>query len=830
MNYDSFIKLKMRFNPLYIVLFLLITSKINAQAQVNDCVDAIIVCGTAGYSGLTAVGVGTQELSGLITCNSQENNSIWLRLNINTAGTLAFTLKPSSNNIDIDFDYFIFGPNTTCGNLGRSIRCSTTNPEAAGQGNNWTGLNNTETDTSEGPGELGNSFLKNLDVQAGETYFLVVDRPIGDSNFSIEWTGTATFFDPPALPIITGGSAALDLKKCDTDALQNQRTKFDFTDNTALIVGSQANVSVTYHLNENDAIVGENAIPDPTAFENTSNLQDIHYRVRNTITGCFTTSRFSIEVENFVAIPSDKAAFCDNANDGDDSNGLITFNLNEVTAKVFNNADMTGLTVSYYKDQTDAFPENTPLTTFTNTVPGGESIYMKVKNADGCYEIREIQLIVNPLPAKTTTTLVQCDTELNPDGITLFNLTQATDALTNNDQNLSVLYFENTTDESANQDTLTSYVNLTNPQTIIARITNITTGCSSLSTVELSVNVTPTRESFLYECDLVNSEDGFSNFDLTDTNLTTLPSETVRFYETLSDALLEENTISNFTNYENSIAYNDILYARVEDGNNCAGISIVNLEVYQLPDIDPESDGDDYICTNLPNNFITINAGLLSGLTFDYTYIWRLDGNIFPKISYAIQVNQAGTYTVEVINKVTACRKMRTIVVNPSNDPEVASVEVQDVTIENNTVTVNLTPESIGDYEYSFDDPNGSFQTSNFFENVPSGIHEIYIRDIHGCGIISQTVVIIGLPKFFTPNGDGINDFWKVDGVNSVFNNSTQIYIFTRDGKLVKEIPARDATGWDGMLNGYPLPSDDYWYVINLTDGRTAKGHFALKR
>ncbi|MGK4569065.1 hypothetical protein [Flavobacterium sp. 3HN19-14] len=34
---------------------------------------------------------------------------------------------------------------------------------------------------------------------AGESYYMVVDRPVGFSNFSIEWTGTATFNEPQLL-------------------------------------------------------------------------------------------------------------------------------------------------------------------------------------------------------------------------------------------------------------------------------------------------------------------------------------------------------------------------------------------------------------------------------------------------------------------------------------------------------------------------------------------------------------------------------------------------------------------------------------------------------
>ena len=160
--------------------------------QPNDCQNSVTVCGNSSFT-LDVSGIGTQELTGSNTCSSQENNSIWLEVTIASSGTLAFTLTPGSTDINEDYDFFLFGPDVTCGNIGQAIRCSTTNPAAASQGNNLTGMNATDPDPDEGPGADGDSFVSDLDVLAGETYFLVIDRPIGNSPFSLEWTGTATF-------------------------------------------------------------------------------------------------------------------------------------------------------------------------------------------------------------------------------------------------------------------------------------------------------------------------------------------------------------------------------------------------------------------------------------------------------------------------------------------------------------------------------------------------------------------------------------------------------------------------------------------------------------
>ena len=151
-------------------------------------------------------------------------------------------------------------------------------------------------------------------------------------------------------------------------------------------------------------------------------------------------------------------------------------------------------------------------------------------------------------------------------------------------------------------------------------------------------------------------------------------------------------------------------------------------------------------------------------------------------------------------------------------------VDITDV----NTVTVNVT--GLGDYEYSLNEEYGPYQDSNFFNNVPAGIHDVYINDKNGCRPITKTTIaVVGVPKFFTPNNDGYNDYWKVKGVNATFNPNSIIYIFDRYGKLLKKI-IPSSEGWDGTFNGSALPSDDYWYTIQLDDGREAKGHFSLKR
>ncbi len=90
--------------------------------------------------------------------------------------------------------------------------------------------------------------------------------------------------------------------------------------------------------------------------------------------------------------------------------------------------------------------------------------------------------------------------------------------------------------------------------------------------------------------------------------------------------------------------------------------------------------------------------------------------------------------------------------------------------------------------------------------------------------VISNTPYFI--PKFFTPNNDGINDRWRILDTQNLVNN---ISIYNRYGKLLK-FTTNINEGWDGTYNNQRLPNDSYWYEIVLNTQNVVRGYFALKR
>ncbi|GGG85439.1 hypothetical protein GCM10007415_18450 [Parapedobacter pyrenivorans] len=80
---------------------------------------------------------------------------------------------------------------------------------------------------------------------------------------------------------------------------------------------------------------------------------------------------------------------------------------------------------------------------------------------------------------------------------------------------------------------------------------------------------------------------------------------------------------------------------------------------------------------------------------------------------------------------------------------------------------------------------------------------------------VSVTVTVLQnlvVPNSFTPNGDGVNDVWEIDGLEEYPNNFIQV--FNRWGTLVFSAKGYSAP-WDGQFNGTQLPVGTYYYTLS---------------
>ena len=325
--------------------------------------------------------------------------------------------------------------------------------------------------------------------------------------------------------------------------------------------------------------------------------------------------------------------------------------------------------------------------------------------------------------------------------------------------------------------------------------------------VEYAVDLIVNQTRFS-ECDNDANQDGITAFNLTDIIpdlFTNLPSNyTISFF-----ASTTSTTALPFI-YANTNPYLQTIYARITNIQGCYSDYPLDLIVNTFPAI--ITDEEVGLCENTST---VLDAG--SGFT---SYTW----NTTPvQNAQTITVANSGTYSVILTND-SNCSKTKTFTVTPSGIATINDIIINDFS-ENNTITVDYT--GISTYVFSLDGTN--YQSSPTFTNLIEGAYTVYAKDTKDCGVVTATFYILDYPKFFTPNGDGINDFWSIKNLNQRNLQNGTIEIFDRYGKLIHQINTRNQV-WDGTFNGVNLPSSDYWFQMKLADGKIIKGHFSLKR
>ena len=209
------------------------------------------------------------------------------------------------------------------------------------------------------------------------------------------------------------------------------------------------------------------------------------------------------------------------------------------------------------------------------------------------------------------------------------------------------------------------------------------------------------------------------------------------------------------------------------------------------------------------------------------SYQWYFDGIAIPgETSPRLQLQQdspEGFYAVRAENS-SSCRNSS----GYSNfKPEFKLAYDLLIDDKNNQVKmiVHWNPDG---YIFSVDGEN--FTANPIFSQIPLGENFIYVRNRDGCILKKIPFAIFQIYNVITPNNDGLNDFWKINGIQ--YYVGSVIQIFDRYGveKFNHRITENQSDfAWDGKVNGAILPSGDYWYQIHVSDGRKINGKLTLK-
>ena len=612
-------------------------------------------------------------------------------------------------------------------------------------------------------------------------------------------TKTVTIIGPPVVAEPT------DIATCD----QNAQFNLPAVKNAEILNGLPASdYEISYYLSQADAQNKTNKLPD--LFTAATTQQTIFVRIQSKEKSiCYVIKDFVIKVQPSPTANSvDDISVCDTDNDG-----FSVFDLSGVESLLL--ANQTNVKITYYDSSNNSLP--VPLSSnYRNKLAGTDFIKAKISNIDNdCFIETKINLLASPLPtANALSALIGCDD--NNDGISEYFDTSAIEKNVLKDQTgMEVTYYDNLGVQMMHP--LPNPFTNTTPysQNITVRVTNKSTNCWSETNLELKTSSKPVinKPENLYACDEGNGFGNFSTNRVESELIGTQSGLTILYKDEKGNALPSPLPF----NFKNTTAHKQTIFVRVQNSLNalCFSETSFDLIINELPLINLQ---DKYaICDLEPHLLLSVDANL------DF-YEWKFQNGTLISTSNEAKIVENGNYSIKIRKRQNGilCENNFSFSLTRSKLPKIEKL----VYDEFDSSRIEVLASGDGNFEYSLD--GITYQQSNIFDGISGGNYTVHLRDINGCGEDIEEATLLDYPKFVTPNNDGHNDYWKINGLEKYPN--ARIFIYDRYGKLLKQLNPKDI-GWNGTFNGENLAADDYWFLVNLDNqSKIFKGHFALKR
>jgi gliding motility-associated-like protein len=387
-----------------------------------------------------------------------------------------------------------------------------------------------------------------------------------------------------------------DMEECATLGFAT----FDLTSTIPTVIGSQTDVTVSFFETEQDADDFTNEIVDPENY-NTSIFTTIWVRVSDNTPPCYALTNFNVNpiiITFELASDIEECSVYPNSLEGE-------FDLNPAGAQI--TTGHPNLTVSYYLTSDDATNQTNEITQIASYISETTIIWVRVEDSTvpECFVLTSFDIIVRPTPAIVQPPSLELCSIIPGDEFASFDLESQTSIIDNGQVGVTVTYHETLADADAAINTLTSpYTNLSNPQTIYARLSN-TDGCYNTTTFDLLVHVTPiANEPMALETCSMDQGGDSGTFELTNATQDVINGQqdvTVTYYATEADAMTGTNVLTNTTYTGVSTTF----FIRIESSFGCFSTTSVDVLVNETPIANQPSnlkecnEGDGYAIYNL---------------------------------------------------------------------------------------------------------------------------------------------------------------------------------------------------------------------------------------
>jgi len=297
----------------------------------------------------------------------------------------------------------------------------------------------------------------------------------------------------------------------------------------------------------------------------------------------------------------------------------------------------------------------------------------------------------------------------------------------------------------------------------------------------------------------------------------------------------------------------------IKDANDCTMTKTLTFTVEELPDVSINEFKYYGTCQANSNSYVDYLEVHFNNPSPDYSKItYSLNGGASAtftrtvgNIAYIDNFNRGSvTQTVEVTYTIVSsipgmtgsCSASETITIDPYTPLTVTRVTTNTTLNTLEVLAQGGRTNNFRGYTYYFNEVSkGDNPVYKVNHNDPEKeiggrrykVVNVRVEDAEGCTVTATYEVEyfdIEVPNYFTPNGDGENEVWKPKYLDN--NVNARIYIFDRYGRRL--VVLESGQGWDGTYEKRPMPSGDYWYIIEINDQlydkREFYGNFTLFR
>ena len=304
------------------------------------------------------------------------------------------------------------------------------------------------------------------------------------------------------------------------------------------------------------------------------------------------------------------------------------------------------------------------------------------------------------------------------------------------------------------------------------------------------------------------------------TDQTVCEGTAVSIYGSGADTYTWDNGVSDGIAFTPPVGTN-IYIVTGTDANGCQNTDTTSVTVNPNPTLTVSPDQD--FC--LGDTLVLTASGAS-------TYDW--DSGASSNASYEFYPTQSGNSTVTGYSSVgcSSSENVNYIL----DDPSLVDAGIDQSICEGFTTYLSAS----GGTNYIWNGPgvmNENTQDISFTVDT-SAYYYVTVTTAQGCVYtdsvfitsVSDPSCLIETVTSITPNNDGVNDTWRIVGIEAFPDNT--VTIFNRWGDIVFQEDGydNDIVVWDGMLNGNKLGAGTYFYVIEIVNGPKQSGWIQLMK